>query len=177
MTVALQKLFVSKKELVKLYLHEGKSTNDIGKIYDVSDWAVVYRLRKYNIPGRTLKEAIKLAVLQGKYKAHGDRSGVNSRNWKGGRKKEKEGYTRAYSPDHPRAVTGKYVMEHIIIWEEVNKCLLPKGWVIHHFNGIKNDNRIENLLALPDRTHRRVISGLQRKIKELEEQLAYKGRA
>lgn len=52
-----------------------------------------------------------------------------------------------YLPDHPRATTGggKYVMEHIVVMEEkIGRPLLP-GENVHHLNGVKNDNRPENL--------------------------------
>ena len=34
--------------------------------------------------------------------------------------------------------------EHVIVWEQSNGPI-PSGYVIHHINNIKNDNRIENL--------------------------------
>ena len=42
--------------------------------------------------------------------------------------------------------------EHRVVWERVHGEL-PKGMVVHHINGIKNDNRIENLIAMPKRLH------------------------
>lgn len=41
-------------------------------------------------------------------------------------------------------INGKSVLEHRYIWEQYNGPI-PKRMLIHHINGIKCDNRIENL--------------------------------
>jgi len=45
-----------------------------------------------------------------------------------------------------------YQPEHRFIWEQAHGKL-NKGMVVHHINGLRTDNRLENLIALPKRKH------------------------
>jgi len=56
------------------------------------------------------------------------------------------GYVYLYKPNHPNS--GKHngqVAEHVYVMSEYLKRPLKKGESVHHKNGIRNDNRIENL--------------------------------
>jgi hypothetical protein len=66
-------------------------------------------------------------------------------NWKGGRY-EDNGYVLICMGEHPFAVSNGYVLEHRLVMEKhIGRTLLPTE-VVHHINGIRNDNRIENLM-------------------------------
>lgn len=72
-------------------------------------------------------------------------SGSANSNWRGGRTRHKRGYIMVWAPEHPRSGNGSYVFEHILVMEEMlGRPLLP-GENVHHLNGIKDDNRPENL--------------------------------
>lgn len=67
-------------------------------------------------------------------------------NWKGGKTYHKAGYVMRRVPRHPRARSrSPYVFEHVLVMEaELGRFLLPDESV-HHLNGVKDDNRIQNL--------------------------------
>lgn len=45
---------------------------------------------------------------------------------------------------------------HVFVWEAYNNKKVPDGWVIHHKNHDRLDNRIENLEAMPRGDHQRL---------------------
>lgn len=76
---------------------------------------------------------------------------------------KKKGYVLIYMPHHPRADANGRVLEHIVVWERANGMIVPDGYVIHHKNGIKDDNREENL-ELMKRTEHIVHHNSRRKL-------------
>lgn len=55
------------------------------------------------------------------------------------------GYVLIHRPDHPNSHKNGYILEHTFIVSEHIGRPLKKGENIHHINGIRDDNRIENL--------------------------------
>lgn len=51
----------------------------------------------------------------------------------------------SWAPGHPRAGKGNYVFEHILLMEHVLGRYLIAEESVHHRNGIRGDNRPENL--------------------------------
>lgn len=66
-------------------------------------------------------------------------SGDTNPNWTGGRYIDKNGYVMLLTPD------GKYVQEHRLVMEKRLNRKLTKDETVHHINGVRDDNRVENL--------------------------------
>jgi hypothetical protein len=72
-----------------------------------------------------------------------DRSVVNRSKINPSR--DKYGYVQLYVPDHPNcSVSGQYP-EHRLVMEEMVGRYLTSDENVHHKNGVRNDNRPENL--------------------------------
>ena len=151
-----------------LYLDFELNQKQLAMIFDVCIKTIRKQLKKLNIL-RSRSEAIKLNWQNGqKYnyeKSMPFKSGSEHPQWKGGRHYSK-GYILVY--------TGKksYTLEHRLIWFECHPET-PKSFVVHHLNGIRDDNKIENLIATPKKKHIKdypntYIRALQKRIKQLE---------
>jgi predicted RNA-binding Zn-ribbon protein involved in translation (DUF1610 family) len=69
---------------------------------------------------------------------------------------KKGDYLYAVVPEHPNATKNHYVLAHRIVMENHLKRLLDKNEVVHHLNGNKHDNRLENLEIHSNAEHARL---------------------
>lgn len=79
--------------------------------------------------------------------------GENHPTWKG-RVETHTGYIRLWRPGHPLAHKDGYVLEHRLVLYEAGVEISDSAHV-HHANGNKRDNRLENLSVHPAGEHHR----------------------
>jgi len=81
--------------------------------------------------------------------------GKNHWAWKEGKTKDALGYIRAYKPNHPFSYKNGHILEHRLVMEKKLGRYLKPYEFIHHLNGIKDDNRLENLVLTNKNNHQR----------------------
>jgi hypothetical protein len=66
------------------------------------------------------------------------------------------GYRKLAMPDHPRADSKGYVLEHTLVMEaHIGRFLAPHE-VVHHRDSVKGNNTLNNLELMTDTEHRRL---------------------
>ena len=107
-----------------------------------------------------------------------------SPNWKGGRSISKQGYVDLYIRNddfyfpmvHKYTRKGGYVSEHrLVMAKHLGRCLQRKE-IVHHFNGVRSDNGLENLglVTLNNHQHNTLVKMFRKRIRDLEGQLSQK---
>ena len=144
-----------KATMRRMYEAEDASICDVAVHFDVSNETVRYHLRRMGVVLRR-----RGCMTE---RAKDKQRGENHHSWSGGRYLHKSGYYYALAKGHPLAKNG-YIYEHRLVMEQhllatdpshpaVADGYLGRGWVPHHKNGNKGDNRIENLEILERHKH------------------------
>lgn len=104
----------------------------------------------------SVAKRLKRVCNQCRYAAHTERvQGENNPAFKGTPFKDKDGYIRVWAPTHHRADNSGRVYEHIMVAEAAYGGPIAVKYHVHHINGVKDDNRPENLEVLLASEHHR----------------------
>jgi len=76
-----------------------------------------------------------------------------SNMWRGGKVKNMQGYILIYKPTHPNCDSRGYIREHHLVMEKEINRYLNKEEVVHHINGNREDNQIENLILFNNKSN------------------------
>lgn len=96
-----------------------------------------------------------------------ERSGENSPTWNGGEYIDFHGYKMKYlgneNRDRKKHGWSSYKKEHTLIIEEYLGRILSKGEVVHHIDGNRINNNVDNLVLLKsNKEHNKVHHSLQK---------------
>jgi HNH endonuclease len=143
-----------KEEMKSLYA-SGYSHLDISEHFGCNRETIRYHLKKMGVESRCV--GMQTDIAKAKY------SRERHHGWKGGRYLN-HGYWSILNKEHPQSDNDGYVPEHRYLIEQyllendkshpaLENGVLSKDWVVHHINGIKSDNRLENLEPLHKSKH------------------------
>jgi len=71
------------------------------------------------------------------------------------------GRFRVYYPSHPRAYNEGYILRSIVAFEAYHNLFIPDGIDVHHVDGNRLNDSIENLMLLSHKKHS-VLSNVER---------------
>ena len=70
----------------------------------------------------------------------------------------KDGYVYVHSRGHPQMNSKGYVLPSHLVWEEYTGHVVLLGESVHHRNGVKDDDRFENLrLYTSESAHQHIV--------------------
>jgi hypothetical protein len=144
------KLDQYEEDIKKLYL-DGMPGTKIAKKYGVGENTIYRVLHRLGVHVWNKSEA--------RFKFSGSPIGTIVNN---------NGYARIKIAKSP----AKWQFYHIYVWEQTNGRRIAKGYLVHHLNGIKDDNRPCNLAEVLIKKHstHTLVELIQQRLREVEQE-------
>lgn len=129
------KAFSLEDSVIKDLYGDGFSILQISRLYECDESTIRYRLRTRGVPIRP--------------RGKNNWKGKAAHGWKGGTYLTGNGYISAWvsenDPLQSMRMNNGYVLEHRLVVARHYNRPLSQNETVHHINGDKRDNRIENL--------------------------------
>lgn len=126
------------EKIIDLYLIEEMGSLMISKLFDINKTTVLNVLKRNNVSRRNLIEARAKLYENGYINPNKGTGGIPYYN-------KQQGYYNILK-------NGKIYKYHRWVWEQ--HCgKIPEGYIIHHIDGDKCNNNIENLKMMTPREH------------------------
>lgn len=173
-------IHITDNELAVMYLDEGLSGREIAERLGCSAAAICLRMKNAGIKARSMHDYPPTQKQIDAWRRNGEyisrlpqtqeARSTNGKKNRGRRRRDDyefggheklrgDGYIKVYVPEHPNATKDGYVMKHHLVMEQHLGRIIPDGYVVHHINHDRADNRLENLKLMTFKEH----SGLHMK--------------
>ena len=169
---------IDKNILIDLYLKKEMTIKEISQELGCSVGKVFNSIKKYEIETRPritqrTKERIsnstkgRPSYWLGKKRSDEakEKMSISKSNGIGKKTISNNGYVRIYFPDHPKSDHWGRISEHDLIMECLIGRWLKDDEVVHHKNGIRTDNRKENLVLMTRSEHTRLHRLIEKGVK------------
>jgi AraC-like DNA-binding protein len=180
--------YKNKNELAQKY-KEFASMKKVADYYGVSKRTIMNYMDKYGLKRNSMRLDLdvdkmvklfykghdlhyiagKFDVAYGTVRKRLQERGIETDRYHCGFTTKATGYIYIYMPEHPMANKRGYIPEHTLIMEKAIGRYLKTDEVVHHINGIKNDNALSNLKLMSAYQHKSLHSRKERKTIDVNE--------
>ena len=148
--------YLEKFNIKRRTISEGRKNRELRKILNKEFLECEYLTKKKSIANIANENKCSICIVWRCLKEYDIKRRSSTEHLKGGipanfkGRIKRKGYIGVYVPDHPHKDVHNYVFEHRLVMEKIIKRYLKPEEIVHHVNGIKDDNRPKNLRLFPN---------------------------
>lgn len=164
----------------ELFYEENLTYEEIAEKWGMTKGQVRHQKRKLGLPNKSMSKVMKKNWQDEEYR--NNLSGKNHYRFKDGRYKTSAGYIERklkFLPKEDKKIAQEMsgddgvILEHRLVKAKELGRPLKSAEYVHHLNGIKDDNRPENLAIVDaeNHEHNTLVNRLRERIRELEQMI------